>query len=164
MKPKTAVITAFLALLVVAAVPAGGFVTTTISDACLRPKQQLISTSRFASININTDEDRISAAEKHFLETSLFTSTPFLAAIASYFLYPTTSRIFHQTVLFLSNNKWVPVDGGNLQWSILLPALNGVVMTAISLLYANLISTTGSKFKVLPCYGYPKRIFATFFI
>ena len=41
----------------------------------------------------------------------------------------------------------VPVDGGQLQWSILLPALNGVVMTAISLLYANLISTTGTQLR-----------------
>ena len=47
----------------------------------------------------------------------------------------------------LSNNKWVPVDGGQLQWSVLLPALNGVVMTCVSLLYANLISTTGTQLR-----------------
>lgn len=58
-----------------------------------------------------------------------------------------TSQFFHNTVQYLSNNKFEAVDGGNLQWSILLPALNGVVMTAISLLYANLVSTTGTQLR-----------------
>lgn len=85
--------------------------------------------------------------DKHFLESSLFVSTPLLAGIASFFLYPTTSIWFHNTVNYLSNKNWEPVDGGQLQWSILLPALNGVVMTAISLLYANMISTTGTQLR-----------------
>jgi hypothetical protein len=50
-------------------------------------------------------------------------------------------------LLIHATNKTTAVDGGQLQWSILLPALNGVVMTAISLLYANLISTTGTQLR-----------------
>ena len=84
---------------------------------------------------------------RHFLESTTFIATPLASAIASWYLYPYTSVGFHQLVQFLSQNNWEPVDGGQLQWSILLPALNGVVMTAISLLYANLISTTGSSLR-----------------
>ncbi|CAB9515231.1 expressed unknown protein [Seminavis robusta] len=83
--------------------------------------------------------------DKHFLESSFFSVTPLMAAVASFFLYPTQSVWFHKAVTYF--NKFEPVDGGNLQWSILLPALNGVVMTAISLLYANLISTTGTQLR-----------------
>ena len=85
--------------------------------------------------------------KKHFVESSTFVVTPLAAAMTSFWLYPQTSLWFHQTVTYLSDNKWEPVDGGQLQWSILLPALNGVVMTAISLLYANLISTTGTQLR-----------------
>jgi Protein of unknown function (DUF4239) len=90
---------------------------------------------------------KLGLQDKHFVESSFFISAPLLASIASFALYPTTAVWFHNMVNYLSNNNWEPVDGGQLQWSILLPALNGVVMTAISLLYANLISTTGSQLR-----------------
>jgi len=127
------------------------------------------STRRFASINTNnenknnnSDQDNINDAltnvyktinktlqrdDKHILESRTFIATPISAAVASFFLYPTTALWFHNAVNALSNNNWEPVDGGQLQWSILLPALNGVVMTAVSLLYANMISTTGTALR-----------------
>ena len=86
-------------------------------------------------------------SERHFLETTRFISTPFFAFALSFWLYPSTAKLFRETVQHLSGNLWVPVDGGELQWSVLLPALNGVVMTAVSLLYANLINTTGSQLR-----------------
>lgn len=92
-------------------------------------------------------EDKDDSEARHFLENQLFILAPFFAAFASFFLYPTASRWFHSIAVLLSNNKWVPVDGGQLQWSVLLPALNGVVMTCVSLLYANLISTTGTQLR-----------------
>ena len=125
-------------------------------------------TSRFASVNANKDDDdddkdnnntnpftklyqtinkTLGRDDKHFLESSTFVVTPLAAGLASFWLYPQTSLWFHTTVNYLSKNTWEPVDGGQLQWSILLPALNGVVMTAISLLYANLISTTGTQLR-----------------
>ena len=60
-------------------------------------------------------EDKESRNQKHFLETSQFVLTPFIASFVSFFLYPTTSRLFHNTAQFLSSNNWVPVDGGQLQ-------------------------------------------------
>jgi hypothetical protein len=90
---------------------------------------------------------KLGLKDKHFLESTLFISFPLLVALVSWFLYPTTSIWFHQAVQILGNNKWEPIDGGTLQWTILLPALNGVVMTCISLLYANLISTTGTQLR-----------------
>ena len=92
-------------------------------------------------------EDKDSAEARHFLENQLFILAPFFAAFASFLMYPLASRGFHSIAVLLSNNKWVPVDGGQLQWSVLLPALNGVVMTCVSLLYANLISTTGTQLR-----------------
>ena len=103
-----------------------------------------VTTFRQIYNNIN---ELLGREDKHFLESSTFVATPLSAAIASFFLYPTTSMLFHNAVNVLSKNNWEPVDGGQLQWSILLPALNGVVMTAISLLYANLISTTGTQLR-----------------
>ena len=109
------------------------------------------ATHLFSTINGNNfsdlTEDKDDSATRHFLENQLFFLAPFFAAFASFFLYPTASRSFHSIAVLLSNNKWVPVDGGQLQWSVLLPALNGVVMTCVSLLYANLISTTGTQLR-----------------
>ena len=85
--------------------------------------------------------------DKHILESRSFILTPIISGILSFYLYPTTALWFHNCVAFLSNNKFESVDGGQLQWSILLPALNGVVMMAVSLLYANMISTTGTQLR-----------------
>lgn len=121
-----------------------------------KSRQDLLRRSREASdraesflISSREAANRAAKArqERHFTETARFISTPFLAAALSFFLYPATSKGFHTVAVFCSRNNWVPVDGGNLQWSVLLPALNGVVMTAVSLLYANLISTTGSALR-----------------
>jgi hypothetical protein len=115
----------------------------------LRRSQE--ASERAESFLISSREAAVRAAkarqERHFTETTRFIATPFLAAVVSFFLYPTTSKGFHAIATFCSQNNWVPVDGGNLQWSVLLPALNGVVMTAVSLLYANLISTTGTALR-----------------
>jgi hypothetical protein len=115
----------------------------------LRRSQE--AADRAESFLISSREAAVRAAkarqERHFTETTRFIATPFIVAVASFFLYPTTSKAFHAVAQFCSQNKWVPVDGGNLQWSVLLPALNGVVMTAVSLLYANLISTTGTQLR-----------------
>lgn len=91
--------------------------------------------------------NKIGREDKHILESNTFIATPAAAAVASYYLYPFTSILFHNIVDALSSNKFEPVDGGQLQWSILLPALNGVVMTVVSLLYANLIATTGTQLR-----------------
>lgn len=77
-----------------------------------------------------------------FIQTTLITLLPFVFTITSFFTFPFTSNLYHNAAEFLSRTNWEAVDGGELQWEILLPPLNGVVMTAISILFANLISTT----------------------
>ena len=118
------------------------------SSAC-RLRSSAISSTVNDNNNFFSDfgEDKDSAEARHFLENQLFILAPFFAAFASFLMYPLASRGFHSIAVLLSNNKWVPVDGGQLQWSVLLPALNGVVMTCVSLLYANLISTTGTQLR-----------------
>ena len=116
------------------------------------PSRRLHSSAISSAVDDNNffwdlGEDKDSAEARHFLENQLFVLAPFFAAFASFLMYPMASRGFHSIAVLLSNNKWVPVDGGQLQWSVLLPALNGVVMTCVSLLYANLISTTGTQLR-----------------
>ena len=116
------------------------------------PSRRLHSSAISSAVDDNNffldlGEDKDSAEARHFLENQLFVLAPFFAAFASFLMYPLASRGFHSIAVLLSNNKWVPVDGGQLQWSVLLPALNGVVMTCVSLLYANLISTTGTQLR-----------------
>lgn len=81
-------------------------------------------------------------AGNQFIQSFIITFLPVVFTIVSFFTFPFTSRLFHVTVESLSDDTWHAVDGGALQWEVLLPALNGVVMTAISILFANLISTT----------------------
>ena len=77
-----------------------------------------------------------------FIQSFIISSLPFVFGVVSFFTFPFTSHLFHDAVQFLSHNSWQAVDGGVLQWEVIVPPLNGVVMTAISILFANLISTT----------------------
>ena len=61
---------------------------------------------------------------------------------ASFASFPLSSRLYHEAVELLGRNNFQSVDDGELQWEVILPALNGVVMAAISILLANLVSTT----------------------
>lgn len=70
---------------------------------------------------------------------------PPLAALIAFNGYGITSKVFHDTVQFLSNNNWIPVDGGALLATIITPAVNGPVMTSLSILFGSLSAMTVSS-------------------
>jgi hypothetical protein len=70
--------------------------------------------------------------------------TPFLA----YLTYDDVARAFSTIFDLLAlERKWVPVDGGAYQAKIIAPAINGIVVPAISILFATLISNTVSTLR-----------------
>ncbi len=65
--------------------------------------------------------------------------TPFLA----YMTYDDTARGFAYLFDLLAKERnWVPVDGGTYQAKIIAPAINGIVVPAISILFAILTGNT----------------------
>ena len=70
--------------------------------------------------------------------------TPFVA----YMTYDDIARFFNYVfdVIALERN-WVPVDGGAYQARIIAPAINGIVVPAISILFATLTSKTVSSLR-----------------
>jgi hypothetical protein len=77
-----------------------------------------------------------------FVESLVITLLPMSMATVSFASFPFSSRLYHEAVELLGRNNFQSVDDGELQWEVILPALNGVVMAAISILLANLVSTT----------------------
>jgi len=70
--------------------------------------------------------------------------TPFLA----YMTYDDVARTFNFLFDILARDrKWVPVDGGAYQARIIAPAINGIIVPAISILFATLTSNTVSTLR-----------------
>eukprot|EP00804_Cyclotella_cryptica_P023444 CCRYP_012104-RA/>CCRYP_012104-RA protein AED:0.30 eAED:0.30 QI:0/0/0/1/0/0/2/0/242 len=60
----------------------------------------------------------------------------------AYSTYELTAKLFDTMVELISNNNWVAVDGGAYQSSIITPAINGLVVPSMALLFATLMSNT----------------------
>jgi hypothetical protein len=71
---------------------------------------------------------------------------PIVNPIVAFYSYEDLARTVDVLTEFLSptQNSWVPVDGGAYQARIIAPAINGVVVPAIAILFATLISNTVS--------------------
>mmetsp|Transcript_31764 Transcript_31764/g.48720 ORF Transcript_31764/g.48720 Transcript_31764/m.48720 type:complete len:514 (-) Transcript_31764:287-1828(-) len=67
---------------------------------------------------------------------------PVIAPFIAFWTYDDVAMIFNVVIEGLANKKWVAVDGGAYQAKIIAPAINGVVVPAISILFATLISNT----------------------
>jgi hypothetical protein len=69
---------------------------------------------------------------------------PVFFPLLAYYLYDPTAAFFAWIMGWLNyyNNSWVAVDGGAYQAKIITPAINGIVVPSISLLFANLIANT----------------------
>lgn len=68
---------------------------------------------------------------------------PIVAPILAFMSYDLVAKAFEFVIETLSwDRSWVPVDGGAFQAKILTPAINGVVLPAIAVLFATLTSTT----------------------
>eukprot|EP00751_Fragilariopsis_kerguelensis_P019403 CAMPEP_0170856330 /NCGR_PEP_ID=MMETSP0734-20130129/14524_1 /TAXON_ID=186038 /ORGANISM="Fragilariopsis kerguelensis, Strain L26-C5" /LENGTH=449 /DNA_ID=CAMNT_0011228139 /DNA_START=143 /DNA_END=1489 /DNA_ORIENTATION=+ len=71
---------------------------------------------------------------------------PVVSPILAFCTYGDTARIFALLIEFFHsmdiNRNWIPVDGGAYQIKIITPAINGIVVPTISILFATLISST----------------------
>ncbi len=76
-----------------------------------------------------------------FLEETL-KYFPMVLPVVAYLAYDPTAELFAAILDSLAQTNWVAVDGGAYQAKIIAPAVNGVVVPAISILFANLIATT----------------------
>ena len=97
--------------------------------------------STFASAATET-EKRLT----QILDAFLFyipTVTPFLA----FMTYEQIASISDETIQFLAQNTWVAVDGGVYEAKMIAPAINGVVVPAITILFATLLSNTVSTLR-----------------
>jgi hypothetical protein len=78
---------------------------------------------------------------------SLLRWSPVLIPILAYQLYDPVAELFAGAIDSISNRNWVSVDGGAYQAKIIAPAINGVIVPSISLLFANLIGNTVSTLR-----------------
>lgn len=67
---------------------------------------------------------------------------PFIMPLLAYSTYEPTAQFFDKLVRFISHNNWVAVDGGQYQATIITPAINGLVVPSIALLFATLTANT----------------------
>jgi len=67
---------------------------------------------------------------------------PFIMPILAYSSYESTAKLFEKTVEIISSNNWVAVDGGQYQANIITPAINGLVVPSMALLFATMTSNT----------------------
>lgn len=67
---------------------------------------------------------------------------PIVAPIVAYLSYEQVASFSDDVIELLSNKNFVVVDGGAYESKIIAPAINGVVVPSISILFATLISET----------------------
>jgi hypothetical protein len=83
----------------------------------------------------------VSIVEKYILDPLFI--IPIISPILAYITYDDIARLFAAFIDFLSfERNWVPVDGGAYQARIIAPAINGIVVPSVSILFATLISNT----------------------
>lgn len=75
-------------------------------------------------------------------ESILNIAVPAVMPVLAFMSYDAVAKQFEAFVQLLSNNNWVAVDGGAYQAKIIAPALNGIVLPAVAVLFATLTSTT----------------------
>jgi hypothetical protein len=76
------------------------------------------------------------------IESVLEFVIPTITPIIAFLSYEPIARGFSFVTDLLSANDWVAVDGGTLQAKVITPAINGIIVPAVALLYATLTSTT----------------------
>jgi hypothetical protein len=95
---------------------------------------------------IDYDHQELNSRERVILDEVL-KWMPLILPLVAYNLYDPTAQLFAAIIDSLTPGNWVAVDGGAYKAQIIAPAINGVVVAAISILFAVLIGTTISTLK-----------------
>lgn len=118
----------------------GSTTHTDIDDEC--PEESCLLSNIFSETPTTTSTQTSSPT---FTSAALNPTLviPLLTPILAYLSYDEVAKIFNAGVNFINiDRSWVPVDGGAYQARIIAPAINGIVVPAISILFATLISNT----------------------
>jgi len=129
---------------------------TTAGETCFVSHSSSLASPSFEtdSNNNNNLNNNNESSKKKFLLSLPFNTRdsvvtdvtlkylPFIMPIIAYSSYESTAKIFERTVEYISNNNWVAVDGGQYQANIITPAVNGIVVPSIALLFATMTSNT----------------------
>lgn len=94
----------------------------------------------FPCVSTNGDDDEDD--RKYSTESLLVVGVPAVSPFLAFFSFEYFAKAYSAFSEMLSSNKWVAVDGGAYQAKIIAPAINGLVVPAIALLFATLTSTT----------------------
>jgi len=82
--------------------------------------------------------------QQSFLLDAFLFAVPILSPLFAFIAYEEVARLSDILLDSLSNNNWVAVDGGAYEAQIITPAINGITLPAISILFATLIGNTFS--------------------
>lgn len=103
-----------------------------------------------------SDHDQATVVAEENIEEQRFWKTvhrvvrlvPIVTPILAYFTYEELASSVNLVEDFLDSQRaWIAVDGGAYQAKIIAPAVNGVVVPSISILFATLISNTVSSLR-----------------
>lgn len=125
-------------------------VTSISEEALFYCHDDTCSLVKLEGIPEETDgANRLSALSSPTFWDKLLQSKPIIVSLFAFGTYDPTAHLFQSTIQFLQSteNKWVAVDGGAYQALIIAPAINGVVVPAMSLLFATMIATTINTLK-----------------
>ena len=121
-------------------VPASAYIPL---DDVLLYDQPIICDPEFPSTSNDDTESFTSTSSLTDFWSSLLVVVPLATPLIAFFTFEICAKAFSNFNDFLSQgNKWVAVDGGAYQARIIAPAINGLVVPAVALLFATLISTT----------------------
>jgi hypothetical protein len=114
--------------------------TTTIVNPNGAPFTTLM-TSSFIDDGRKKMQSRGQFAPQDLIDGLLYV-IPVVAPILAYCSYTNVQSAFVQFIDLLSNAKWVVVDGGLYQTQIITPAINGIVVPSVAVLFATLVTNT----------------------
>jgi hypothetical protein len=98
----------------------------------------------------NEDDPQFSPSNTKGMDVEAYIEffVPLLAPFVAFLSYDLVASAFANLVELLSDKNWVAVDGGAYQAKIIAPAINGVVVPAIAVLFATLTSNTISNLRL----------------
>jgi len=97
---------------------------------------------------IDTGDDRRRSFKGTDLEFFLEIIIPVMTPLIAFLSYEPVAALFSASMVALSENNWVAVDGGAYQAKIIAPVINAIVVPAIAVLFATLTATTISTLRL----------------
>ena len=88
----------------------------------------------------NSNLDLVEEDRKLADYSTLLTVVPVVIPLAAFYFYDIFVSLYHDVVTF--GRTWYSVDGGELESTLLIPVVNGIVLPSISIVLGTLVSST----------------------